>query len=81
MKIDKFFTPRQFAYDIALYYLRAAHQGKVGDLDHLTPAQQRDAKAAIVRLYDRLLDESGLDGLPLGGLDGQPLFKLTEQEI
>jgi hypothetical protein len=59
-------TPRQFAHDLAMGWLSAAYKGFTADLEDLTPAQKRDVKAAIVKLHDRLLQESGLDGLPLG---------------
>ena len=59
-------TPRQFAFDLAIGWLRAAYQGHTSDLDDLTPAQKRDVKEAIAKLHDRLLDQSGMDGLPLG---------------
>lgn len=58
-------TPRQFAYDLAIGWLRAAYQGHTGDLADLTPAQKRDVKEAIAKLHNNLLDKSGLDGLPL----------------
>jgi hypothetical protein len=58
-------TPRQFAHDLAIGWLKAAHQGYTSDLDDLTPAQKRDVKQAIAKLHDQLLDKSGLDGLPL----------------
>jgi hypothetical protein len=58
-------TPRQFAHDLAIGWLRAAYQGHTSDLDDLTPAQKRDVKEAIARLHDQLLVKSGLDGMPL----------------
>jgi hypothetical protein len=64
MKIDQY-TPRQFAHDIALGYLRQVHNRHTSDLDGLTPAQLREAQAAIARLHDFILDRSGMDGLPL----------------
>lgn len=59
-------TPRQFAHEIALDWLRAVHQEKTGDLADLTPAKRRDTLAAIAKLHNKILAESGLDGLPLG---------------
>lgn len=59
-------TPRQFAHEIALDWIRAAYQEKTGDLAHLTPAKRRDTLAALAKLHDKLLADSGLDGLPLG---------------
>ena len=64
MKADNM-TPRQFAHDLAVGWLRAAYQGHTGDLDDLTPAQKREVKAAIARLHDQLLSEANLDGIPL----------------
>ena len=62
MKIDNM-TPRQFAHDLALEHLRQVGHGYTSDLDGLTPAQRREAIAALARLHDFLLDRSGLDGL------------------
>jgi hypothetical protein len=55
-------TPRQFAYDLAAGWLRAAYLGHTSDLDDLTPAQEAKVKAAIATLHNKLLVESGLDG-------------------
>lgn len=58
-------TPRQFAHDVAIGWLRSAYQGHTGDLDDLTPAQKREVKAAIAKLHDQLLGKARLDGTPL----------------
>ena len=58
-------TPRQFAHDLAIGWLRAAYQGHTSDLDDLIGAHRRDVKEAIAKLHDHLLDRSGMDGLPL----------------
>lgn len=59
------YTPKQLAHEIALGWLREVYADRTGDLSGLTEAQQREVKAHIARLHDRLLSESGLDGSPL----------------
>jgi len=61
------YTPRQAAYDIAIVWLRAAHDGKTSDISNTsycrTPSEVIAVKAAIAKLHNQLLDKSGLDGM------------------
>ena len=61
------YTPREAAYDIALAALNAAFRGHTGDVSHYaeTEGRERAVKAAIAKLHDRLLMQSGLNGLGL----------------
>lgn len=60
-------TPRECAHDMAIGWLRAVHEKRTGDLADLKlpPAHEREVKAQIAKLHNRLLDESGMDGIPL----------------
>lgn len=58
-------TPREFAHDIALDWIRAAYEQKTGDLGSLSDAETRAVKASLAKLHDHILARSGLDGLPL----------------
>lgn len=60
-------TPRQLAHDLAMGWIKSMYRGHTGDLDDLTPARKRDTLAALAKIHDRLLEDSGLDGLPLTG--------------
>ena len=67
------YTPEEMAYNIALGWLRNAFEGNTADiddavLDNLDPDAVRDE---VGRLHDKLLEESGMDGMPL--LWGMPL--------
>lgn len=60
-------TPREVAHDIALEALRAAHRegdAWIGQYK-LSPSQSRKAKNWIAHLHNKLLDQSGLQGLKL----------------
>lgn len=64
MKINGF-TPRQFAYDLAAGWISAAYQQRTGDLQDLTESQMNEVKQHLARLYSKVLNDAGLDGLPL----------------
>lgn len=55
MKIDGL-TPRQYAYDLAITWLKNAHNGFTSDLDGLTPSQKVQVKKAIAKLHDQLAE-------------------------
>lgn len=58
------YTPREVAHSIALEWLRAAWMERTDDLNsfNLTPGALRNAKKQIVKLHNKLLEQSGLDG-------------------
>ena len=65
MRINEM-TPREFAYDLAIGWLANAYRGFTGDLDDLTPSQERAVKEQIAKLHNRLLEQADLSGSPLG---------------
>lgn len=61
------FTPKEQAADILLGWIKAAHDGNTADVENSgTPAFQAEVKRHLARLHDVVLENSGLDGLPLG---------------
>lgn len=64
MKINGY-TPRQYAHDIAINWIRSVHKQHTADLDDLTDAQIAAVKAELVKLHDRLAAASRLDVTPL----------------
>lgn len=65
MKIDGL-TPRQYAHDLAVGWLRNAYNGFTSDLDDLTPAQKVRVKEAIAALHNRLAEQADMNTTPLG---------------
>lgn len=59
-------TPRQFAHDLAVGWLKSAYNGATSDLDDLTPAQKVRVKEAIAALHNRLVEQADLDVFTLG---------------
>ena len=59
------YTPKEFAYEQAISGLVSAYKNTRGELDDLTPAQTREAKRAIAKLHNKLLDNSRLNGIGL----------------
>jgi hypothetical protein len=66
MKIDGM-TPRQYAHDLALGWLRNAYNGNTGDLADLTPSQKARVKEAIASLHKRLAEQADLSDVLLLG--------------
>lgn len=64
MKIDGL-TPRQYAYDLAIAWLKNAHNGFTSDLDELTPSQKERVKEAIAKLHDQLAEHIDANTIPL----------------
>lgn len=62
MKIDGL-TPRQYAHDLAVGWLRNAYSGFTADLDDLTPAQKERVKEAIAALHNRLAEQADLNNV------------------
>ncbi len=58
-------TPREFAHESALDWIRNAFHGTTNDLGSLTDAERDAVQKALVKLHDHILTRSGLDGLPL----------------
>jgi len=58
------YTPREIAYDRALSALRELYNEALGD-DQLTKNMRLNISNATATLHNRLLDQSGLDGLQL----------------
>ena len=63
---QKGFTPKELAYSLTMDWMRAMHQGATSDLDDDTPSFQRETRMQLAKLHNKLLVDSGLDGLPLG---------------
>jgi hypothetical protein len=55
------YTPRQYAHALAIDALKNAHQNKFGELDDLTPAEQREAKNHLELLMSTLADKAKLE--------------------
>ena len=66
MKRINDYTPKQYAYDVAIGWIREVHNQHTADLQSLTDSQRREVQKHLARLHDTLLSDSGLDGLPLG---------------
>lgn len=64
---DNVWTPREVAHSIAIDWLRAACEGKTRDLDAfgLSPSAEKRARRQIAVLHNRLLAQSGLDGVEI----------------
>lgn len=64
---DNVWTAREVAHSIAIDWLRAACEGKTGDLANfkLSPRAEKRARRQIAVLHNRLLAQSGLDGLEI----------------
>ncbi len=60
MKINSL-TPRQYAYDLAVGWLRNAHNGYTSDIDDLTPEQKMKVKEEIVKLHNQLIMKANLE--------------------
>lgn len=62
----KGYTPKEQAADILLGWLRAAYEGNTADVENSgTPAFQAEVRRHLANLHNVVLQNSGLDGLPL----------------
>lgn len=68
MRNNQGYSPKEAAFDIAIGWLKAAHDQITGDVARYsnTPAFERALLPQIAKLHNRLLEQSKLDGLPLG---------------
>jgi hypothetical protein len=55
------YTPRQFAYAIAIDALRHAFENKFGELDDLTPSEKEKTKLHIFKLASALAETTKLE--------------------
>ena len=55
------YTPKEFAYSIAIDALVDTLQNKFGALDDLTPADRVNVKVQLNRLIETLADKAKLD--------------------
>jgi hypothetical protein len=55
------YTPRQYAHAMAIDALNNAWQNKFGELDGLTPSEERETKIHLKLLMFVLADEAKLD--------------------
>lgn len=63
-KVDNL-TPREAANTIALAWIRLAAIEKTGDVENMDDREsmQLAIKKQLAKIYNRMLDKSGLDGL------------------
>ena len=61
------YTPREAAYTIALGWIEAAYRDKTNDIDSFESPESFNnlVKMQLAKLYNRLLEQSGLDGTGL----------------
>lgn len=58
------FTPKEAAYDIAIGWISNVIEGYASDLDDIEPPSRRkQVRKQLAKLHNRLLDQSGLDGI------------------
>jgi hypothetical protein len=59
------YTPKTAALDIALGYLKLVYDGRTSDInDYATSNSDKlKVKIAVAKLHNKLLDDSGLDGM------------------
>jgi len=73
------YTPKQAAYDIAIGWLKQAHEGVTADLQYYSRTPDgnasmvfdRELKKQIAKLHDRLLEQSGMDGMCISSDEGK----------
>lgn len=59
-------TPKEAVAAMILKHIKNMHEGYTNDVeDSGPPSFQREVKKHLVGLYKVILDNSGLDGLPL----------------
>ncbi len=62
------FTPREAAYSIAIDWLHAVYNERTADIEDIDDraSVQREVRRQVAALHNRLLRQSGLDGLEIG---------------
>lgn len=60
-------TPREAAYSVAIDWLSHAYHGLTNDVPEMTDSEpeQRAVRKQIAKLHNRLLRDSGMDGLEI----------------
>lgn len=65
------FTPREAAYAITIEWIRAAYIGRTSDVANMSYNEpnaaryKREIEKQLAKLHDRLLAQSGMDGVNL----------------
>jgi hypothetical protein len=57
------YTPRQFAYSLAIDALISAVKNRQGELDDLEPHEVTRVQDAILKLKERLAERANLDAI------------------
>ena len=67
MRTKDNYTPKEEAQNIAMGYLRLAYEGKTADIEEADdrPSVQRGIRRQVAKLHNKLLRDSGMDGLEL----------------
>jgi hypothetical protein len=55
------YTPKEYAFSIAVDSLMSAYTNRLGELDGLTPSEQNKTKAQILKLIQKLANQASLD--------------------
>lgn len=62
------FTPKELANDIVLSWIKSSALEKVDNyLDEETPAFRKKVIEHLKKIHDEMLEQSGLDGIPMEG--------------
>jgi len=60
------FTPRECAHSLTIGWIHHMVKGRTSDLAEQAPcAYRRQVKRQLIKLHNKLLDQSGLDGVYL----------------
>ena len=67
MKSKDGFTPKELATDIVLSWIKASALEQVNNyLDEETPTFRKKVIEHLMKMHDKMLEQSGLNGIPMG---------------